>query len=92
MLKTILVRVIKIAAFYGGGVTGIAFLFVFGGEVISWLKTGVWTHVPIVDPDRIQMEWLGVQKIAHWFADLPLALLLFSFDRCLLSAISLGGK
>ena len=84
MLRTIWIRIIKIAALYGGAATGISFLVIFGQQIISWLKTDNWTHVPILDPHVIQIQWLGALKIARWLADLPLTLfLLFVTSACI---------
>ena len=83
MLKAIGVRVIKLGAFYLGGFAALGAVVVFGYQIIRWLKNDAWTHIPIIaNSSAIQLEWLGVQRIVRWCADLPLALL------CLVVAVA----
>ena len=62
------------------------FLFIIGGQIFSWAKTGVWRPEPIsewivligFDLDRIYSpdEWIGLARIGVWVLDLPASIII----------------
>ena len=70
------------ASFYVGGLSIFASPCVLAYQVYKWLVAGEWTALSLMTVfDHFQIacpkfNWLGVQKIANWFFNAPLTLVL----------------
>jgi hypothetical protein len=53
-------------------------------QLYTWLQTAKWRPVPVSDALKLfeipypRFGWLGLQKIADWFLDLPLSVTAFA--------------
>jgi hypothetical protein len=56
---------------------------ILGWQGYSWLRTGVWTALPIsktftyFEWPMPSTSWLGLQKMLDWFFDIPTSLAAF---------------